>query len=166
MFEDALMTLFSVCIACQGQNVKSNIVSVIGTMVNVEVWCCTCEHHWKWSSQPEVAGIPKGNILLSAAILFAGAMPRKSLRVLKLSPRTFFRHKEKFLHQTVRSIWADKRDEMHGSLSGSELTLGGDGSDSMGHSTKFGTYTIMDLHTKKVIELQTVQVSMFHTCIN
>ena len=41
------------------------------------------------------------------------------------------------------------------------LVLGGDGrADSPGHSAKFGSYTMMELKKKIVLDLQLVQVSV------
>ena len=45
----------------------------------VIMWC-----QRKWESQPYIKSIPAGNLLLSAAMLFAGARPTKTLRVLNL----------------------------------------------------------------------------------
>lgn len=39
-----------------------------------------------------------------------------------------------------------------------ELVLGGDGrADSPGHSAKYGSYSIVDLHTNQVVHVQLVQ---------
>lgn len=42
---------------------------------------------------------------------------------------------------------------------GKKLTLGGDGrADSPGHSAKYGTYSVMDLDSNKVIDFKIIQV--------
>ena len=42
--------------------------------------------------------------------------------------------------------------------SGENLVLGGDGrADSPGHSAKYGSYTLMELQSKKVIDIEVVQ---------
>ena len=44
-------------------------------------------------------------------------------------------------------------------LKGKRLALGGDGRhDSMGHSAKFCSYTTLELHTNKILDIQLVQV--------
>ena len=53
------------------------------------------DYRKKWESQPMIKNTPAGNLLLSAAILFAGALPNKILRVLEflhcasIAPCTF-----------------------------------------------------------------------------
>ena len=45
-------------------------------------------------------------------------------------------------------------------------TIGGDARmDSLGHTAKYGSYSIMDLDTEKVISVQTLQVSSFQVQI-
>lgn len=44
---------------------------------------------------------------------------------------------------------------------GRHLTIGGDGrADSPGHSAKYGTYTMLDVHQNKVLHVETVQVTL------
>lgn len=112
-----------------------------------------------------MGNIPAGNILLSASILFAGALPSKVIRVLTscgvqtISLTTFFRHQKKFLLKTVSNVWFRKETALFESLKNKKLVLGGDGrSDSMGHSAKYGSYTIMELEENKIINIQLVQV--------
>ena len=45
-------------------------------------------------------------------------------------------------------------------LKGSDLDLGGDGRcDSPGHCAKYGTYTLMELSSNKIVDFQCVHVS-------
>lgn len=112
--------------------------------------------------------MPAGNILLSAAILYCGALPTKILRVLKLlkcasiSNRTFFKHQRQYLQPSISSVWNKHQAEIIRQLKGEKrpLVLGGDGrADSPGHSAKFGSYTLMELKKRVVIDVQLVQVS-------
>ena len=137
-------------------------------MVIVEQACKTCGNRWRWTSQPKVGEIPAGNLLLSSAIFFSGALPRKTLWVLSfmgvaaISPGTFFRHQAKYLHHTVMRVWKATQQNLLSDLQGGDLVLGGDGrNDSMGHCTKYGTYTLMDLQDNKIININTVQVVCF-----
>ena len=82
------------------------------------------ERHWLWLSSAKVAwqvlcgtathtaaNIPVGNILLSAAILCAGATASKVLRVFRhigvscITTRTFFRHQNNVLIPAVHTLW-------------------------------------------------------------
>ena len=66
------------------------------------------------------------------------------------------------LHTTIRRVWSERQLWMFGSLhaAGEDLVCGGDGrADSPGHCAKYGTYTMMDLKNRAVIDIQLVQVS-------
>jgi len=105
--------------------------------------------------------------MLSAAILFAGALPKKTLRVLQflgvqaISASTFFRHQAKYLHSTINKVWGNQLSTILEVLRGKDLVLAGDGrSDSMGHCAKYGTYSLMDLGINQIVFTSTVQVSI------
>lgn len=113
-------------------------------------------------------GMPAGNLLLSASILFAGALPSKTLRVFEflgcavITPRTFYNHQCWYLFPTVFSLWKKEQSDMIGVLQAFDepLSLGGDGrSDSPGHSAKYGSYSLMDLEHNVVLDIQLVQAS-------
>ena len=84
VFESLLIQLFTICVACHKTGANAVISAIIGTMVVVEQSCKTCGNKWRWASQPYIGGMAAGNLLLSASILFAGAVPRKTLKVLGL----------------------------------------------------------------------------------
>jgi hypothetical protein len=134
--------------------------------VAIEQSCSSCHFHRLWRSQPYIGSFPAGNIQMSAAILFSGSSPRKVFRMMDIfkvahiCARTFSRHQEFCLLPAIRSVWSTRRalllDEIMSRDTG--LVLGGDGrADSPGHSAKFGSYTMVDLHTNKVIDVQLVQ---------
>ena len=115
----------------------------------------------------DVGRTPAGNISLSTAILAAGAIPSKVLRVLShmqvatISTRTFCRQQRAFLFPAVRSVWAGHQAWIIASLRAEDkdVVLGGDGRcDSPGHSARFGSYTMMDLNTNVIIDMQLIQV--------
>ena len=135
----------------------------VGTFISVKQHCSHCEHKRLWSSQPRI----KGNILLSAAILFSGATLRKILRVLShmkvacFTERTFYHHQKRYLEPAVISVWEAKQSTLLAQCraTGVPLIIGSDGrADSPGHSAKYGSYDILDLTTNKVIDMQLVQV--------
>ena len=111
--------------------------------------------------------VPAGNILLSASILFSGSLPTKVLRLLKIygcasiSKNTYFRHQGHVLQPCIFTVWNDHQTKLFKELRLEKrtLVLGGDGrADSPGHSAKFGSYTVMELKKKAVIDIQLVQV--------
>ena len=121
-----------------------------------------------WNSQPCRKGIPIGNILLSAAILYSGALPAKMLLMLKIlgcvsiTSRTYFRHQRHYLQPAILSVWNKHQAKIIKQLQLEKraLVLGGDGrADSPGHSAKFGSYTMTELKKRVVLDVQLVQVS-------
>lgn len=120
---------------------------VIGSYIRITQWCRTCDKKSIWESQPFIGNMPVGNILISASILYAGALPTKALRMLEIlncasiSKKTFFRHQRQILQPAVNSVWkrlqASLFDHMKECNHG--LVLSGDGrADSPGHSAKYG----------------------------
>ncbi len=141
----------------------------MGTCIHIRQTCSHCSHVNDWYSQPFVKNIPAGNILLSAAILFSGALPSRVFRMLKFfgcvctDKRTFFRHQTMFLHPTVDSVWKEHQKHLLQDLRKEKrgLIIGGDGrADSPGHSAKFGSYSIMELKKKVILDIQLVQVGI------
>lgn len=128
---------------------------------------CECGHTRRWESQPKVRGVPAGNILLSAGILFSGCSPSKVLRifdfinVLSISLSTFFSHQRTVLWPAIERVWTKCNDQLISVLLDreEELVVAGDGrSDSPGHSAKFGVYSMIDMHTGRVVAIELVQV--------
>ena len=149
-----------------------------GSLLKVQSTCNLCNEVKIWQSQPRIAGIPAGNLAISKGILFGGESPSKFLRTLKnsgvhaISPRTFHEHQATYLQPAVVNVWKSQQAALLAELKakGEPLTLGGDGrADSPGHTAKYGSYTMMDLNSGKIIDIQLVQVivtisSIFFCC--
>ena len=140
----------------------------IGTCLNIKQKCTSCGWQRVWSSQPLLGDTPAGNVLLSGAILFAGATATKVLRVFQhmkvatISLRTFLEHQRQYLQPVIEHVWARHQSSTVEELSanGDPLNIGGDGrADTPGFSAKYGAYTIMDLDSNKVVHTELVQVS-------
>ena len=164
VYESMLLSLFAVCMVCR--NVTTGVVKfIIGSMVGIEQHCTSCNFYRLWRSQPYVGSFPAGNIHMSSAILFSGSSIRKVLRmfasfnIAHISSRTFSRHQKSFLFPAIKSVWSEQQDFLLDKLRSLPGTvLGGDGrADSPGHSAKFGSYAMVDLHTNTVVDLQLVQ---------
>ena len=140
-----------------------------GTMVTVSQHCQRCgENAFVWRSQPLVLGrYPLGNVLLSYGILVAGATVKKVLLVLQnmglcaYSCRTFFRHQRKFLFPVILAYWKTYQENLFNEVwKLKETAWSGDGRfDSMGHSAKYGTYTMFCNALSKIVHFEVVQVS-------
>ncbi|XP_035662758.1 uncharacterized protein LOC118406641 isoform X1 [Branchiostoma floridae] len=161
VFESALLQLFTLCLLCGGA--VNLTLDTAGSFLQVTQVCKLCKFVRKWSSQPFIGNTPAGNLLMSAAILFAGAIPKQALHMFRhlscqcVSIRTFFRHQRLYLHSAIQNVWQAQQDGLLNSAV-QPLILGGDGrADSPGHSAKFGSYTLMDLRTSKILTIQLVQ---------
>lgn len=165
VFESNLLSLFATCPQCSLSTEPTTYT--IGTFVGVLQHCNVCNYKRQWASQPISNRIPLGNLLLSAGILFAGALPTKTLRVLKIlncasiSLSTYHTHQNLYLQPTIMNVWNNQQMAMIEMLQalGEPLSLGGDGrSDSPGHSAKYGSYTFMDLEHNVILDVKLVQV--------
>jgi len=109
---------------------------------------------------------PAGNVLLSFAVLMAGASISKICLVFRhmglcvYSPRTFFSHQRLFIFPTVIHHWESYRAALVSKLKNvKDVVWSGDGHfDSMGHSAKYGAYTMFCTTLMKVVHFELVQV--------
>ena len=167
VFESNLLELFRRCPRCGISTEPSSYT--IGTFVGIVQQCEVCNYSQKWASQPISNNIPMGNLLLSASILFAGALPTKTLRVFQIlncatvSLSTYYSHQNTYLHPTVLNVWNREQTALMQMLQalGEPISLGGDGrNDSPGHSAKYGSYTFMDLEHNVILDVEVVQVGL------
>ena len=108
IFESALVLLFSVCRFCLRRRVDVSKVTN-GSFLRVTQKCSNCRRKFVWDSQSFIGCVPAGNLLTSAAILYAGALPTKALRVFRIlncvtvSLRTFFVIRKSISNQLYQS---------------------------------------------------------------
>jgi hypothetical protein len=164
VFEDNLLQLFSTCLMC-GQHTEANVCQIQGTYAAVRQ-SCECGHSRRWESQPKVNGIPAGNLLLSAGILFSGCCATKFLRVLNflnimtITLSTFFDHQRKIIWPAIETTW-----HLYNSIllkvikdRGGKVVVAGDGRAD--HCAKYGAYSLIDMDSGQVIGLHLVQVNI------
>ena len=114
-----LTSIFSLfCFNCKADRPEVNMKKN-GTMVIVEQECSRCVSGFKWRSQPHIfRRYPAGNVLLSFGTLMAEASLSKVLLVFRhmglccFSPRTFFRHQQKFLFPSIFHHWEIYRGKL------------------------------------------------------
>ena len=83
VFLSKLMLLFEFCHLCLFPNPKVAVTQT-GTMLSIVTECSKCGETYTWKSQPDLMGrFPAGNLLLSFAVLCAGASIRKVLLVFR-----------------------------------------------------------------------------------
>ena len=160
-----LFTLF--CFKCKESSPTARMKQD-GTMVTVTQSCSKCHDNYIWKSQPTVLGkYPAGNILLSFAVLMAGASINKILLVFHhmglhvYSARTYFRHQKSFLFPVVLHHWETYQANLISKIRKlKNVAWTGDGRfDSMGHSAKYGVYTMFCTTIMKIVHFELIQVS-------
>ncbi|XP_052692675.1 uncharacterized protein LOC128170935 [Crassostrea angulata] len=125
---------------------------------------CTNGHTTQWESQKCHHGMPWSNLLLAGSMVFSGINTAKCLRLFRhlrvptISASTFNRIQSAYVVPAALFTWDFHQAELLNQYEGRTLTLGGDARcDSPGFSAKFGSYTLMDLETGKVVDFQLVQ---------
>lgn len=94
VFESALLSLFAECPYCSHKTFNITKL-VIGSFIRITQKCDYCSKERYWTSQPFVNDTPLGNLLISAAILYTGSLPAKTLQFLKalkcatITPKTY-----------------------------------------------------------------------------
>ncbi|CAN7948784.1 unnamed protein product, partial [Ixodes hexagonus] len=153
--------LFKVCPECYAS--CSVTIEPKGTVVEVFSEC-PAGHHSYWINQEIVNQQPLLNLLLCAGILFAGQNPTASLRMLShigdqvVCCSTFFTLQRTHLWPAIGRVWSQDQAALLEEARANPLRLAGDGrADSPGFSAKFGTYSVLDLETTRIIDLELVQ---------
>lgn len=165
VFLSKLLLLFQFCHSCFFSQPKISVKQT-GTMLTVKTDCSNCGQTKIWTSQPDLLGkFPAGNLLLSFAVLCAGASIRKVLLVfrhmgvLAYHEPTYYYHQRHLLIPSIVSFWRRYQSKLLESLKDRVVVLAGDGRhDSMGHSAKFGTYTMFCCTVGLIIHIVLVQV--------
>ena len=162
-----LLSLFSMfCFHCKEAGPSTTMKSQ-GTMVAVTQHCLKCKKNFEWQSQPTVHGkTALGNLLLSFANLMSGSSISKTLLMFRhmglsvYSARTYFRHQRDFIFPVVLRYWETCRTDMVNKLKAmKDVVWTGDGRfDSMGHSAKYGAYTMLCTTIMKIVHFEIVQV--------
>ena len=119
--------------------------------------------------QPDLLGrFPAGNPSLSFAVLCAGASVSKVLLVfphmglLVYHEPTYYYHQRHLLIPSVVAFWRKYQKKLLDQLKNKEVVMAGDGRhDSMGHSAKYGTYTIFCCTIGLILHIVLVQVFQF-----
>lgn len=107
VFESSLRQLFAVCQTCYSPCSVS--LSTIGTLLTVHT-SCPAGHKNRWDSQPYINGRPLGNLLITSFVLFTGASPTITLRLLRLmnivviSMKTYTNYQRAILIPAVEQV--------------------------------------------------------------
>ena len=165
-----LIELFAkFCFNCKAENPKVQ-VKRIGSMATVVQMCNKClAEDFVWRSQPMVMGrYPSGNILTSFGILMSGINISQAMLMFRhmnlamISVRSYHSHQSTFLFPAILKHWEVYQSGLIEDVKKSNeesQTWSGDGRfDSMGHSAKYGVYTMWSNTTSKLVHFELLQV--------
>ena len=172
VFYTMLLNLFSMfCFKCK-EDTPTVTMSRMGTMVKVRQNCRNCgDSSFVWQSQPLVFnGQGAGNMLLSFAVLVAGSTISRIRLVFQhmglsvISARTFFRHQRHHIFPLVLTYWKSYKEKYLSQVNNvDDAVWSGDGRfDSMGHSAKYGVYTMFNCNLMKILHFEVVQVIILY----
>jgi len=165
VYESHIDKLLDTCRHCSEKCLL--LKTVVGSFISVKSVCQHCNQTDRWASQPTTGTMPYGNLILAGAILFSGSSASKVLTMFQqasvqmFSLSTYMNIQSLYLVPTIKSVWEfaqieiflDKRQRKE------PLIVGGDGRCcSPGHTAKYSSYTLMDLKTSKIVDIQLVQV--------
>lgn len=110
--------------------------------------------------------MPTGNLVLSAAILFSGCSIKQSLVMFQhanascFSERTFHNIQQHYLVPAVERVWKAHQDALFDLIrrQNEAVVVGGDARCcSPGHTSKYGSYSLMDLELGQILDVQLIQ---------
>ena len=144
VFLSKLLLLFQTCHWCFA-NSPILSVSQSGTMLTIHTSCSLCKRAFTWTSQPLMLGKSFAKFChpLFWCIHKKILVVFKHMGVLVYYFPTYFHHQRHLLIPAVVKYWRGYQAALLQRLQGQEVVLAGDGRhDSMGHSAKYGTYSI------------------------
>uniref|UniRef100_A0A8W8JEL4 Uncharacterized protein n=1 Tax=Magallana gigas TaxID=29159 RepID=A0A8W8JEL4_MAGGI len=157
--EVQLAKLLQNCSVC-GSACHTVVNGVCGTMISTSS-VFPNGHSSTWESQKCHHGMPWANVLVAGAIVFSGANASKSLILFRhlnlqmMSISTFSRLQASYVVPASIFTWDFHQHTLLAEYQGRSLTLGGDARcDSPGFTAKFGSYTLMELSSGKILDFQ------------
>ena len=169
VFYGMLLSLFSMfCFNCKSSNPQVDIRKN-GSVAVVTQCCSTCgpTRNFQWNSQPYILGRhAAGNLMTSFAILMSGVSISKVFLLFKhlglctITSRAYYLHQNKFLFPSVIMHWEKYQNALIEKLKKvKNATWSGDGRfDSMGHSAKYGAYSMFCNSISKIVHFEIRQV--------
>ena len=173
VFGSKLRDLFNRCPQCGAITEDCNFSTEnTGTLLTV-TYRCSNGHTDSWLSQPLLRHrMAAGNLLLSASILIAGLTYERVremaeiLRMPIMCESHFYSIQDSYLFPVIHSVYSEQKEAFIAALGDNPLTLVGDGRcDSPGFSAKYGTYSIMETTSGKVVTFALKQVNADTTSV-
>ncbi|KAM4691996.1 uncharacterized protein WCC33_016818 [Rhinophrynus dorsalis] len=169
VFESCLDRLFCMVSCGSGLNCSAPVnhfeKKVDGSFLSVTGHCTSGHTFHMWQSQPQKNQVPMGNFLISAAILCSGSVFSKVYDMFKIiglqqiARNTFYRYQRNYLFPAIDLRWHQERELIKQTLSGKGLCVTGDCLfDDPGPSSKYCTYTLMDVTSQKILGVEILKV--------
>ena len=166
VYESCLFLMMAICNICL-ISCRVYVVRLRGSWARFEARCPK-GHCRKFDTQPQQGLQPCGNLAVAACTLFSGSSPAQLLHffefmnIAMIAFRTFSRMQRAYVLPAIRNVWKVSQHSLLESLSGmgKKLTVGGDARCcSPGHSAKYSSYSVMDLKSSKILDVQLIQVN-------
>ena len=167
VFESNLKELFFLYVHCPncGRNWQKASLKTKGSLATIECLGC-CDQPLRWQTQQFISSMAAGNLLFSAGILFTSndysniANFTMATNIQFFSQRNFSSTQKKYIFPIVNKKFAEHQVDIFNEVRNTEVVAGGDGCcDSPGHSAKYGTYSIVNTASSKVLNFSLVQVT-------
>ena len=169
VYEDNLRELLKFCPKCGSPVINEEIEEREneGSQYSVSINCLNgCK--FTWQTQPSTPGVKgDGNLALTAGLFFSGIQFAKFqqfasvINLKSIGKDCYYALREKYVFPVIDACWETEQNNVIDTLKdrGEPVTLAGDGRcDSPGHSAKYGTYTMLDVQSDKVVDFKVVSV--------
>ena len=161
--ESPLYQILSICQYCCSE-ATPYIQYTKGTLISTTSVCIN-SHISMWKRQPSHNSMHWSNLMTATAIMCSGVNAAKPLKMLEhmnlqmFSSRTYTRLQSLYVAPSATVIWDSEQATLLQDMKNRPVVLGGDAfCNSPGYSAKYGSYTLMNLVTKKILDFQLVQV--------
>ncbi|XP_072022164.1 uncharacterized protein [Amphiura filiformis] len=147
---------------------NENLGQLMGSALSLKLSCLN-GHNFSWLSQPLLGSgreaVPAGNIMIPAAILFSGNNFGKVCHFANvlnwqfLSKTTYNTHQADYLFPCIHDTWANEQEKLWDAIreKGGLKSCGDARCDSPGHNAKYSTYSVMDMDTDLIVDMEVVQ---------
>ena len=129
-------------------------------------WQCSAGHFGgSWASQPKCEGVRAGNLLLASSICLSGNSFKKVgllfhfFKLGFISKSLFNQYQHLYIAPAVSEYWENMKVDLWNDRDGREVILSGDArNDSPGHCAQYCTYSLGDMETKTILNMNIIDV--------
>ena len=136
-----------------------------GTCLVVSWQCSAGYFGGSWASQPKCEGVRAGNLLLASSNCLSGNSFKKVgllFQFFKLgfvSKSLFNQYQHLYIAPAVNDYWENIKVDLWKDRDGKEVILSGDArNDSPGHCAQYCTYSLGDMETKTILNMNIIDV--------